>query len=291
MDEVALPSGYTSGSFEHGTSVGVIARRVLRHDASGPTVILIHEAPGLSRSTFGIADVLLAHDYRVVLPVLLDAAWTSKGIRHRTANMIRICVAREMAALSAGHTGAIVEWLRALADLEAGTTQGRPVGVIGMCFSGGFALGAITNPHVRAAVMSQPALPFMFPFRGSDLGVGKQDLRDIHARIGSGGCIRAMQFSRDRISSRARLELIQREFRDAECREIETDDRSLHSVLALSLAATDRESQLGRALPDTIAFLDRHLKPGAGPAPGPAAAPPAPGPGALPPASPGPAAS
>ena len=161
-------------------------RRVIRREAPGPTVILIHESPGLSASTFAIAGELIAHGYRIVLPILLDAAWTGGGMRHQVASVVKLCVARELSALSAGRTGAIVEWLRALADEEARSTGDRPVGVIGMCFSGGFALGTITNPHIRAAVLSQPALPFLLPFRGSDLGVSKADLRAIHERTGTG---------------------------------------------------------------------------------------------------------
>lgn len=265
MDAVAVPDGYVSGSFEAATTVGSLTRRVIRRDAPGPTVILIHESPGLSASTFAIADELVSHGYRIVLPILLDAAWTGSGMRHQVASVVKLCVARELSALSVGRTGAVVEWLRALADEEARSTGDRPVGVIGMCFSGGFALGTITNPHVRAAVMSQPALPFLLPFRGSDLGVSKADLRVIHERIGAGSCVRAMRFSRDRISPRKRFDLIGKEFPDAERQEIETDDRKMHSVLARAVERQD-DPQLRRALADTLAFLDRHLN-------GPASAP------------------
>ncbi len=261
---VPVPAEYTSGSFEHDTPLGVISRRVLRRDAPGPTVILIHEAPGLSRSTFAIASVLAGHGYRIVLPVLLDAAWTGPGRRQQLASMLKICVARELSALSAGRTGAIVDWLRGLADEEHRVTGGRPVGVIGMCLSGGFALGVITNANVGAAVMSQPALPFRLPLMGPDLGVSEDDLKAIHDRVGAGECIRAMRFSRDRISSRAKFDLIRREFPDAECCEIETRDRSAHSVLAKAVEAPE-DCPLGGALKDTIAFLDRHLAATVGP--------------------------
>ena len=135
-----------------------------------------------------------------------------------------------------------------------------------MCLSGGFALGVITNPHVRAAVMSQPALPFRLPLMRPDLGISKEDLRVIHDRVGAGGCIRAMRFSRDRISPRAKLELIKREFPDSDCSEIETNNRSLHSVLAKAVESPD-DGALAQALSDTIAFLDRHLMPSATVAP------------------------
>jgi dienelactone hydrolase len=260
MDQFAIPPDYVSSSFEHETRLGIITRRVLRHEATGPTVILMHESPGVSESTFAVAAVLLKHDYRIVMPVLLDVPWTGPGFRHQVANMIKLCVAREISALSQGGTGAIVEWLRGLADAEFASTNGRPVGVIGMCFSGGFALGMITNPHVKAAVMSQPALPAVFSLRHSDLGLSKEDLEDIHDLVGKGGCIRAMRFTRDWKSPPARMKLIHKEFPDAECCEIKSEKRSLHSVLALAVDAPTG-SELGRALRATIAFLDRHLKP------------------------------
>ena len=101
MDAVAVPDGYVSGSFEAATSLGSLTRRVIRRDAPGPTVILIHELPGLSASTFAIADELIPHGYRIVLPILLDAAWTGGGMRHQVASMVKLCVARELLALSA----------------------------------------------------------------------------------------------------------------------------------------------------------------------------------------------
>jgi hypothetical protein len=99
----------------------------------------------------------------------------------------------------------------------------------------------------------------------ADLGVSKDDLRDIHERVGAGACIRAMRFSRDAKSPRKRLDLIRQQFPDSECREIETSDRSLHSVLARAVEAPE-DSPLRGVLTDTIAFLDRHLRPDAAPA-------------------------
>jgi len=252
-----LPAGYDSGSFESPTSLGVLTRRVVRRDADGATVILIHEAPGLSQSTLDVASVLAGEKYRVVMPVLLDAAWTWDSRRHTVANIAKLCVARELAALSLGHTGAIVEWLRALAQHEYEATK-RPVGVIGMCFSGGFALGTITNANVKAAVMSQPALPFVFRIGRSDLGLSKADLGEVRKKAGRGSCIRAMRFSRDRKSPRSRLKLIHDTFPDAECREVPSEQRKNHSVLAMAVQP-DAWPDLRAALDETLDFLARHL--------------------------------
>ena len=125
-EPVPLPAGFTSSAFEHPTPLGPIVRRVVRFEAPGPTVILIHEVPGLSASTFAIAAALIERGYRVVMPALLDAAGPPGARGAGAATMIRLCVSRELAALAGGRTGAIVEWLRGLATAERDATAGRP---------------------------------------------------------------------------------------------------------------------------------------------------------------------
>ncbi|MEO5939938.1 MAG: dienelactone hydrolase family protein [Candidatus Limnocylindrales bacterium] len=218
----------------------------------------------MSASTFAIAAVLIEHGYRVVMPALLDAAGLPRARGAGAAAMIRLCVSRELAALASGRTGAIVEWLRGLATAERDATAGRPVGVIGMCMSGGFALATIPFSPVSVAVLSQPALPVVLTPWRSDLGMSPADLAELRTRVGDGECVRVMRFSRDRISPRKRMRLLKRALPAADCVEIETSDPRLHSVLG---RAADRTltGRLGadvqRALDDTIAFLDRHLKP------------------------------
>ena len=257
MESGQLSGGYVSDSFEAPTSLGVLSRRVLRRDAPGATVILIHESPGISDSTFEVASALAGEGYRLVLPELLDAAWSWKGPVHTIANVTKLCVARELGALALGQTGAIVEWLRALADEEHAATK-RPVAVIGMCFSGGFALGTIRSSSVSAAVMSQPSLPFVIRIGRSDLGLSKDDLDAITARVGRGDCIRAMRFSRDRKSPASRLALIQRTFPAAECRTVGTNSPKHHSVLGMAVRP-GASADLRAALAETLDFLRRHL--------------------------------
>jgi hypothetical protein len=173
--------------------------------------------------------------------------------------MMRLCIARELAALSGGKTGAIVEWLRELAKEESAANGGRPVAVIGMCFSGGFALGTILEDSVGAAVMSQPALPFPIWFgRSSDLGVSKDDLAAIKSRVGDGDCLRVLRYSRDMKSPAARFCRVVREFPAAEHREIPTTSRKDHSVLAHS-ATAPLGTDLEKAFSGTLAFLEAHL--------------------------------
>ena len=50
-------------------------------------------------------------------------------------------------------------YLRALARDLKEKTGGKGVGVIGQCFSGGFALAAAVDDSVLAPVLSQPSVP------------------------------------------------------------------------------------------------------------------------------------
>ena len=69
-------------------------------------------------------------------------------------------------------------FLRALArDLNA-STPGKGVGVIGQCFTGGFALAAAVDDSVLAPVLSQPSVPFpMTATHRRDPGMSESELK------------------------------------------------------------------------------------------------------------------
>ena len=75
-------------------------------------------------------------------------------------------MAREFAAFATNKQRPVSLFLRALArDLNA-STPGKGVGVIGQCFTGGFALAAAVDDSVLAPVLSQPSVPFPLAVRG-----------------------------------------------------------------------------------------------------------------------------
>jgi len=256
----AVPDTYDHGRFGHDTSGGYLVWPVHRRAGTGPTVILIHEVPGIAARTLAIADTLTRENYTVVVPEILREFPLGPPRVRAGVTIAAFCVAGTMSALSANRTGMVVEWLRGLARRESARDGDRPVGVIGMCFSGGFALGAILEPSVGAGVLSQPSLPFAISSRHKlALGVSETDLQAIKARVGRGGRLRIMRYERDDLSPCVRYDRFVAEFPDAERCTIPTEDPADHSVLADAIEAPD-DSDLGRALRETLGFLEAHLR-------------------------------
>jgi len=253
------PADYVARTFSHDTSRGVLARRVFRRPDAGPTVVLMHEAPSISARTFAVAATLTERHYTVAIPELMKEGSFGPAVLRRAVGFASFCVAHELSAFSTGRTGAIVEWLRALAREESALNGGRPVAVIGMCFSGGFALGTILDPAVGVAVMSQPALPFpLTKRRKRDIGVSPADLEAIENRIGDGAPLRIMRYTLDSISPKERFDRVVGIFPACERREVPSAKPKDHSVLANAVNAPDG-TELRLALDETLAFLAARL--------------------------------
>ena len=81
--------------------------------------------------------------------------------------------------------------------------RGAPVGLVGMCFSGGFALAAAVEPCIAASVSCQPALPVP---PSPSIDVSREDQRALRARLDAGELrIRAYRFDDDASSPCSRM--------------------------------------------------------------------------------------
>ena len=65
--------------------------------------------------------------------------------------------------------------------------RARASGVVGMCFTGGFALGMMVDDTVLAPVLSQPSLPFPVSKKHkADIGISDADLARVKERTADG---------------------------------------------------------------------------------------------------------
>ena len=97
-------------------------------------------------------------------------------------------MSREFAAIATNKQRPVSLFLRALArDLNA-STPGKGVGVIGECFTGGFALAAAVDDSVLAPVLSQPSVPFPLTAKQRrDPGLSESELSVIADRCANDG--------------------------------------------------------------------------------------------------------
>jgi dienelactone hydrolase len=255
-----FPVGFSSAPLKAGLDDGTcIERDVLVLDGPGPAVIVIHEAPALTESTLELARLLGSLGYTVVLPVLLGPPRVKASIGQTLRGLATICVAREFHALARNETSPIVAWLSALAVREHAFARGPGVGVIGMCFSGGFALAMVREENVVASVVGQPALPFtVLPGSRRALGLSAGDLDCIRGRAAMGFSVRAHRFRADLKSPGARLRELQKQLPNAQVHEIPSCNPMRHSVLASAVDAA-AGSTLAEELAATIEYLEARL--------------------------------
>jgi dienelactone hydrolase len=256
-DRPARPvEGYDASWFGPGESRTAVGHWVYRGARTGPSVILIHEAFGLSRRTLGVASRLGAAGMTPVLPLLAGEP-LPRGMA-RFGVFARLCVAREFGALTGGEATPTAAWLRALALREHDDSGGLPVGVIGMCFSGGYAFATALEPAVKGVVSSQPAFPAAIgPWRRR-FGVNPGDLAVLQANTANGSCVRTLRYQRDFMSPPARHRAIGDALPERESVEIATTNRFDHPVLTDGVDA-DPDTPVGMALTETVEFLRTRL--------------------------------
>ena len=97
------------------------------------------------------------------------------------------CVSKEFSAWATGKTSPVIAWCKALAREEHERNGGPGVGVVGMCFTGNFALAMLPEPAVQAPVLSQPSLPLGFTKKARrGLYISEDDLGKVQARMARG---------------------------------------------------------------------------------------------------------
>ena len=164
----------------------------------GPGVVLLPEIPGLTPQVMGLANHLVAAGFTVAVPSLFGTPGRAPTPGYAAATIAKACITREFAAFARRADRPIAEYVRALARHLHDRAGGPGVGVIGMCFTGGFALAAAVEPAVLAPVASQPSVPF--PIGGArkrDLCMSDADRDVVAGRVAQGLCLVGLRFPQD----------------------------------------------------------------------------------------------
>ena len=253
--------------FERSTFVHAGEARTVYRAGSGPAVIVMSEIPGITPDVAGFAGKVAAAGLTAVMPHLFGEDGRAPSPGYIGSSITRACIAKEFTVLARGRTSPVIAWLRALAADAHGTCGGPGVGAVGMCFTGGFALGMMVDDVMVAPVLSQPSLPF--PVSKShryDLGLSPADAKRVEERAAAGCQVLGLRFTGDKASPPDRFEHLRQLLGDAFIG-IELDSsagnphghkRTAHSVLTGDL--DDRPGTPTRdALDRVLAFFTERL--------------------------------
>jgi dienelactone hydrolase len=235
---------------------------------AGPGVVLIPEMPGLHPGVLALGNHLVDNGFTVAAPSLFGTPGAPALSPSAVPTLARGCIAREFAAFATNKQRPVAMFLRALArDLNAGT-PGKGVGVIGQCFTGGFALAAAVDDSVLAPVLSQPSLPLpLTPKQRRDPGVSDAELKIIEKRAAEEGlCALGLRFSADLMSPGERFTTLKQRLGDAfEVIEIDSGpgnadgfNRAAHSVLTDQVREVDGHPAY-EARKRVVEFLSQRL--------------------------------
>jgi dienelactone hydrolase len=188
---------------------------------SGPAVLMLTEMPGITPAVAAFARRVVDAGYSVAMPDLFGVVGRPLSTGYLAASFTKACVSREFTILATGKTSPITSWLRALVDHIWTTTpedqRGSGIGVVGMCFTGGFGLALAVDPRVKVPVMSQPAMPLGITNKQKrDLHLSDSDLRIVKDRAARDEiCVIGLRFTGDQMVPADRFARLSEELGDA----------------------------------------------------------------------------
>jgi dienelactone hydrolase len=235
---------------------------------AGPGVVLIPEMPGVHPGVLALGNHLVDNGFTVVIPSLFGTPGApARGIG-LVPTLVRGCVAKEFAAFALNKERPITNYLRALARDLTSTTPGKGVGVIGQCFTGGFALAAAVDDSVLASVLSQPSVPISIsPAHKRDPGMSEREMKVIEQRAADGTvCALGLRFTGDPMAPAERFATLKKRLGDNfEVIELNSSPgndggfgRIAHSVLTLEVRERDGQ-QAYEARKRVVEFLKERL--------------------------------
>jgi dienelactone hydrolase len=235
---------------------------------AGPGVVLIPEMPGAHPGVLALGNYLVDNGFTVAIPSLFGTPGAPARGVGLVPTMVRGCVAKEFAAFALNKERPVTKYLRALARDLKSSTAGKGVGVIGQCFTGGFALAAAVDDSVLASVLSQPSVPIAIsPAHKRDPGMSERELKVIEQRAAEGNvCALGLRFTGDPLAPGERFRTLKDRLGDNfEVIEIDSAPgnaggfgRIAHSVLTLEVRERDGQPAY-EARKRVVEFLKERL--------------------------------
>lgn len=235
---------------------------------SGPAVVVLPEIPGITPEVADFGRRVSDAGFTVWVASLFGVPGREFSDRHAFTTLIKQCVRREFLAFARNKRAPITDWMRELVTLAHKECGGPGVGVVGMCFTGNFALGLAVDPAVLVPVLSQPSMPFAVTKKHrSDLHVAPDDLAAVKKRTADEDlCVIGLRFTKDILVPEERFVRLREEFGDAFIGvEIDSSkgnphdfDRRAHSVLTAEYR-TDPESPTHQAHEMVVDHFRRKL--------------------------------
>jgi dienelactone hydrolase len=255
--------GYTQEPFTHSGTTRSVYRK-----GDGPAVIVIAEIPGITPKVIEFAERVVDIGCSVWLPSLFGVPGQPPTAVNALRSIVPACVSKEFAAFASGRTAPVTDWLRALGQHAHEVSGGPGIGVIGMCFTGNFALGMMVDDRLLAPVLSQPSLPIGFTKKAkADIHVSPADMVKVKERADAGVCVLGLRFTGDLAVPAERFATLRAELGDRFIG-VEIDSskgnpwdipRTAHSVVTENLEADDPEHPTAKALAQVLDFFRTRL--------------------------------
>lgn len=188
-------AGWDQSSFTHEGVTHPTWRK-----GTGPVVIVVHEIPGVTPKVIEFAERVVNEGFTVVMPLLVGEVGRGPSGAYIAQSMTKVCISREFTTMAMHKTSPIISWLRGLAQQLHAEVGGIGVGAVGMCFSGGFALGMMVDDIMVAPVLSQPSLPFAIGgSRAADLNLSESDQARVVERAQAGCQVLGLRYTGDKL--------------------------------------------------------------------------------------------
>ena len=231
-----------------------------------PLVFLLHEIPNPTPEVFELGRKLIHEGYHVHIPVFFGTPNEPYTIANAVTKLVLNCIHREFSVFARDESSPIIDWLRSLCKERMNTTGQSQVGMIGMCFTGNFALGLCAEDWMRAPILSQPGLPYPLTKKHKHgLHIDPTDL--MVAKANQQLEILGLRFSDDWMCPKERFTELKTHFGDRfEAFEIDSSPTNPHGIRtkAHSVLTMDFVDQTGHptleALERVIDFLERRLR-------------------------------